>query len=304
MDDSLELINESLSEELVSDDYIMERLRRRTKVLSILRRLLKPAYWRIRQTLRLTPSGEPETLYRLRNQAPTRSKLFPFSWGRLKYANIGQLAAQYEEIFVQRQYAFTPKRPAPVIIDCGGNIGVSAIWFKLNYPSCNLVVYEADPDLASVIRQNLREARLYDVAVRNEAVWIDSGSVSFEKSGDDSGRIVANGGSHVASVDISAELPDQVDLLKLDIEGAEYPVLQKLCETGAIQQVDCLVCEFHVYRDRIDDLLKTLTLLRKSGLQLSMTSAAVPWIGLADEAPFKVIARNQILMEVFAWRSE
>jgi hypothetical protein len=106
-------------------------------------------------------------------------------------------------------------------------------------------------------------------------------------------------------MDLSECLPECVDLLKLDIEGSEFQVLDRLCSTGKIQRVRRLVGEFHVWRDRTDDLLQTLARLRASGMQLSMKAAAVPWIGLADvAAPFEVIDRNHVLMEVFAWRTD
>jgi hypothetical protein len=65
-----------------------------------------------------------------------------------------------------------------------------------------------------------------------------------------------------------------------------------------------LVCEFHVWRERTDDLLEILKRLKASGMNLSMTAGAVPWIGLAnEEAPFEVIKQKHVLMEVYAWRT-
>ena len=95
-----------------------------------------------------------------------------------------------------------------------------------------------------------------------------------------------------------------MDLLKLDVEGAEFAILKKLCATGAIQCVRRLICEFHVYRERTDDFLQALSNLRKSGMNLSITGDAVPWIGLADEsAPFDVINKNHVLIMAYAWRA-
>jgi hypothetical protein len=40
-------------------------------------------------------------------------------------------------------------------------------------------------------------------------------------------------------------------------------------------------------------------------MQFSMKAATVPWLGMADtEAPFEVVKRKQVLMEVFAWRAD
>ena len=277
----------------------------------VLESILRHAYWRLRNALGLSPAHDAETRFRLRQRMQGRSAStwqagsFRFRWGQLNYVHAGQLHSQFEEIFVRRQYAFTSDRPDPVIVDCGGNIGLSAIWFKLTYPRCQLTVFEADSDLAQLSLENVRRAGFEDVQVRCAAVWNANETVRFRKTGDDSGRVVLDGSATFHAVDLSDCLPDRVDLLKLDIEGAEFPVLDRLCETGTIRRVRHLICEFHVWRDKTGDLLRTLAKLRANGMQLSLTAAPVPWIGLADEdAPFERVRRNHVLMEVFAWQSQ
>jgi len=270
--------------------------------------MLKNLYWNARKTLGFPVRHNAEILYWLRQQPelPNGSKTgsFRFPWGNFEYVSAGQLRAQFEEIFVGRQYAFSSSTANPVIIDCGGNVGLSAVWFKLNYPQCRLTVYEADPDLAEIVQANLTRAGFDHVPVWRQAVWVANETVAFSKTGNDSGRIVSESPTSCAAIDLSERLPDYVDLLKLDIEGAEFPVVNRLCQTGAIQRVRRLICEFHVRRDKTDDLLQTLSQLSASGMQFSMKAAAVPWIGMADtEAPFEVIKRNHVLMEVFAWRT-
>ena len=268
---------------------------------------LRNGYWRARRIFGLSAGNDAEILYRLRRQETvlngSKSGTFRFPWGDFEYVDPKQLRVQFEEIFIGRQYAFSSDRPDPVIIDCGGNVGLSAVWFKLNYPECRLTVYEADPDLAKISEANLKRAGFEDVLIRYEAVWVANTTVAFCKTGDDSGKIVSESSTCYPAVDISEHLPNQVDLLKLDIEGAEFQVLDKLCETQAIQRVERLICEFHLWRDKTEDLLAVLTRLKGSGMQISMKAALVPWIGLAnDEAPFEAIRRNHVLMEVFAWR--
>lgn len=270
---------------------------------------IRHVLWRVRRVLGFNPADNAEALFRLKQQTDASSASawqagsFCFPWGRWDYVHAGQLRSQFEEIFIERQYAFSTDRPDPVIIDCGGNIGLSAIWFKLTYPGCRLTVFEADPDLAELSRQNLRRAGFDDVQVRSEAVWNANERVAFRKTGNDSGSIARDGTTTCSAVDLSECLPERVDLLKLDIEGAEFAVLDRLCDTGTIRRVQNLVCEFHVWRDMTDHLLRTLAKLRSKDMRLSITAAAVPWIGLADEeAPFGRIGRHHVLMEVFAWR--
>jgi FkbM family methyltransferase len=267
----------------------------------------KHAYWRMREMFERPAIENSEIIYRLQRQFRLNSgshpqRTFRFSWGDFQYVNAGNLYGQFDEIFVRRQYAVSTDTPEPVIIDCGGNVGLSAIWFKLNYPKCHLTVYEADPDLAEILRINLNNAGMSDVQLRNEAVWITNGKVAFEKTGDDSGKIAANGSARYPCVDLVERLPDRVDLLKMDVEGAEFPILTRLCETGAIQKIRRLVCEFHIWQDKTDDFLETLCLLRSNNMQFSMNAAAGPHLGLAvEESPFEIIKRKQVLMEFYAW---
>lgn len=270
-----------------------------------MRSTLKRLVWQVRQALGLRPSRQSETVYRLTrlSQHSNGPGSLSFAWGEFQFVRAGQLKAQFDEIFVQRQYAFTAGTARPVIIDGGGNVGLSAIWFKLNYPGCLLTVYEADPDLADILQLNLERAGFSDANVRREAVWIENGTVSFQTTGGDTGKIDKSGSTTVPAIDLAERIPERVDLLKLDIEGAEFAVVDRLCQTGAMQRVQCLVCEFHVWRDRMDDLLQALTHLRTSGMQVALRAVIEPWIGLADEqAPFDVVGRNQVLVEVFAWR--
>ncbi len=43
---------------------------------------------------------------------------------------------------------------------------------------------------------------------------------------------------------------EEVDLLKLNIEGGEYDVLERLIESGRINQVRCLMVQFHEWLDK------------------------------------------------------
>ena len=166
-----------------------------------------------------------------------------------------------------------------------------------------MTVYEPHPDLARIVETNLNRAGFRNVQSHRKAVWIENKLINFSKTGDDKGHVTSDGAATYPAIDLSEELPDRVDLLKLDVEGTKFAILKKLCATGAIQRVRRLICEFHVWRDRPDDFLQALSNLRKSGMNLTITSDAVPWIGLADEsAPFDVINRNHVLIMAYAWR--
>lgn len=43
---------------------------------------------------------------------------------------------------------------------------------------------------------------------------------------------------------------DRVDLMKINIEGGEYPLLERMIEIGLIERVDCLLIQFHEWLPR------------------------------------------------------
>jgi len=269
------------------------------------RKMIQTLDWRLRFALGLGARHYGELSYRInRLPEPVRPGVsFPFPWGRVEYVSVSDLRGQFSEIFVRRHYAFQSAVAEPVIIDAGGNIGMSAIWFKQEYPQSKLLVYEADPALAAVLSRNLDGAKIAGVEIRNAAVWTKDGVVSFANLGQDKGMVSAAGALQVASVDLALHLPERVELLKLDVEGAEYAIIERLCNTGAIARVRNLVAEFHVRRGDADAVIASLRRLREAGMQVTFTSTLGSWLGAADAAAaFEFVGREQALMEVFAWR--
>jgi len=263
------------------------------------------ALWRLRWALGLAYGSQAELAYRMMKLPELQPKAgrFRFRWGGIEYVSASDLRGQFFEIFVERHYAFRTAAKQPVIVDAGGNIGMSAIWFKQNYPESTLTVYEADPSLSAVLTRNLASANIFAVDVQNAAVWIKDGFVAFDNLGQDKGTVNPAGAIQVRAIDLALHLPERVDLLKMDVEGAEYAIVERLCVTGAIMRVQNVVAEFHVRRTDIDSVITTLGLLRQSGMQVTLTSALGPWLGTADAAsPFEIVGNNQVLMEVYAWR--
>lgn len=58
-----------------------------------------------------------------------------------------------------------------MILDCGGNIGMSVIWFKQRYPRARITVFEADPQTADLLEENVRTLGLASVTVVQRCRW-------------------------------------------------------------------------------------------------------------------------------------
>jgi len=266
---------------------------------------LRKVNWRLRLMFGLPCADNIEILYRL-NRLPLDTpsgSTFAFPWGSVTFVSASDIRGQFTEIFYQRHYAFQTSNPEPVIVDAGGNVGMSAIWFRQNYPKAKITVYEADATIAGILHKNLAAAGIADVDVQNAAVWDQDGTVTFDNRGQDKGMVSDAGTVKVRAVDLAAHLPPRVDLLKLDVEGAEYAIIRRLVETGNFARVQNFVAEFHIRHSDMDDVAASLRLLRQAGFQVTFKAEIGPWMGEADKAsPFDIIGKKQVLAEVYAWR--
>ncbi|RJP71280.1 MAG: FkbM family methyltransferase [Ignavibacteriales bacterium] len=170
---------------------------------------------------------------------------------------------QFKEIFADENYKFNSHSSSPIIYDCGANIGLSCIYFKKLFPSSKIKAFEAEPAIAEILKNNLKDNRITDVQVITAAVWNDDKGVDFSSEGADGSSMFADGKkSRVNSIRLKdyIEKEERIDLLKLDIEGAETEVIRD-CRNN-LGNVQHLFVEYHSYvenRQTLDELLKIIT---------------------------------------------
>lgn len=89
------------------------------------------------------------------------------------------------------------------------------------------------------------------------AAWTRSGTVGFQEAGIDSS--VSNmGGQTVGCFDLAdllAAFDGEQLVVKMDVEGAEYPLLEHLHAENADARLDLLIVEWHGDDDERDRLL-------------------------------------------------
>jgi FkbM family methyltransferase len=273
-----------------------------------MRRPLRTAFWRVKERLAVPPATAVETETRLAWLAARTPRYSPgefrFPFGRLRYVDALSLRYQYVDIFVQRGYDFRCSRADPTILDCGSNVGLSVIAFKRRYPKARITAFEADPTIADVLASNLSTAGAEDVIVVKAAAWVRPGTVKFTRDGADSGRVDAGGGQDVQAVRLADFVGERVDMLKLDIEGAEYAVIEDLCESRKIERVDRIVCEFHGRPADKSGFARVLTRLMDAGFTFSVGAArcAPDLAGPVDPTPFAFAHDGKFLAQLYAWR--
>lgn len=181
---------------------------------------------------------------------------------------------QYKEIFVDEFYRFATPQPAPVIFDCGVNVGTSVLFFRKNYPNARIVAFEADAGIADFFAKNLAQNGVTGVELVRKAVWTDDGGVDFGSDGADGASVFApTAKTRAPSLRLRDRLlaEERIDLLKMDIEGAEAFVLPD-CR-GALGRVQNIFVEYHAYPDQPQNLGEILEILRESGFRYYLNSA-------------------------------
>ncbi|MFT4035554.1 MAG: FkbM family methyltransferase [Patulibacter sp.] len=154
------------------------------------------------------------------------------------------------QVFGEEEYR-DPKLCDPkLIIDAGSHIGGAVRYFAARYPSARIIALEASPTTFAALQANT--ADLPQVETRHCALAAQSGTLTlFEYDGLSSSGSTLTGGDHSRAVEVPAiglddlldELDEPVDLLKFDIEGAEFDVFSASRPTP--DRVRNLVGEMH-----------------------------------------------------------
>lgn len=229
---------------------------------------------------------------------------FRFPFGRVRYLDALSLLGQYCGIFVDRGYDVIGLGDAPNIIDCGGNIGLSVIWFKRRYPRATITVYEADPAVAALLEHNVKALGLGSVTVIRAAVGDSRGRVAFTSDGIDGGRVTDEGSVSVESVRLSDSIREPVDILKIDVEGSEFSLIEDICASGRIALVKTVMCEIHGRNEARDQFARLWTNLSSAGFHITVNRATnAEWLpGSAEPSPFPAVASAKFVMDLYAWR--
>lgn len=190
----------------------------------------------------------------VRDSAPGREVDVEILGHPMRGFNAGTLSYLFNEVFLTDEYRFPSAVKDPVIVDCGANIGFSVLYFKRLFPAARIHAFEANPHVLRLLEHNIRTNKLDGVHVHAAALADKDGEIPFF-FGDDPGTLLGSvrqdrGGMQevrVPAVRLSttlAELP-RVDLVKMDVEGAEWGILDDLVRSGTLARPQRYIIEYH-----------------------------------------------------------
>jgi FkbM family methyltransferase len=180
---------------------------------------------------------------------------------------------QYQEIVRKRQYLFETDSSAPFVVDCGANIGMSVLYFKSLYPEARVLGFEPDPRAFACLRENVTGNALLGVRIENAAVASIEGDTDFFYDRADPASLrmsivrerMPKDRRTVRAVRLSRFLDEEVDFLKLDVEGAELDVIGELADAGKLRLVRQMLVEYHHHIVRTEDRFSRLLALLEEG---------------------------------------
>lgn len=174
----------------------------------------------------------------------------------LFFSTYESMFAMFNEIFGHEVYAFKADNHAPIIIDCGSNIGLATLYFKTLYPKATVVCFEPCPETFAILEKNIISNELSNVTIHNKAAHSHETEIPFYVSSHN----IAHGGwsvkaeinlkhtvheKMIQAIPLSQYITEPIDLLKIDIEGAEIPVLDELAHSGKLALIKQIILEYH-----------------------------------------------------------
>lgn len=173
----------------------------------------------------------------------------------------------YREIFQEQLYRFNPVGSGKLILDCGANMGLSVVYFALNYPDHKILAFEPDESIYNILEENVHSFGLKNVELKKQAVWVRNEQLKFYTDYGMGSR--ANLGyknqepKFVNAVPLKDYLTTDVEFLKIDIEGAEEEVLNDCVDQ--LKNVKHLFFEYHNDVRRSQTLHQLLALIKECG---------------------------------------
>jgi FkbM family methyltransferase len=175
----------------------------------------------------------------------------------------------YDEIFRKEIYSF-PAPESATIIDCGANIGLATVYFKKKFPQANVLAFEPDPEIFTILTQNIKAAHCTEGTTLIQACLSDSvGETTFYRDGADGGTSVTSTTNTeqvtVPTVRLRDYITQPVDFLKIDIEGSEYTVLKDSLDV--LPLVKNIFVEYHSFSNEEQNFDLILKILRDAGFR-------------------------------------
>lgn len=205
-----------------------------------------------------------------------------------------------KEIFIDEVYKLKDDKRPIQIIDCGANIGLSVLYFKSRNINANIIAFEADPFIFSLLKHNIEVYNYKGIELINAVVWKEDTTLHFSSEGSVGGKIESLETSksvQISALRLKKYLNQKIHFLKIDIEGAEYEVLEDCKEL--LENVENMFIEYHCLQKEEQKLHEILQWVNDAGFKYYIKEA---WNNMSY--PFMKIYNDyyQMQLNIFCYR--
>jgi len=238
-------------------------------------------------------------LRKLPRYQPTRTSLFG---KEIELVDAHTFLSGVREILERGIYEFETSSDTPYIIDCGANIGLSVVYFARTFRNAEIVAFEPDPVVFECLKRNVQSFGLGNVKLYQAAVWDENTEMDFQVEGAYSGRIPMPGDVEniikVKGKRLRDFLDRKVDFLKMDIEGAEYRVIQDCGDS--LDNVNNIFVEYHSHEEEPQKLHELLRILYDRGFRYHVHEA---WTSPHPLVHRRILLGMDLQLNIFGFRS-
>lgn len=139
----------------------------------------------------------------------------------------------------------------PLIIDCGGNIGLAAVWFAVQFPGA--LIYSIEPDIGNFTLLQTNCRHYANIVPVHGAIWNRPSQVTIENPSAGAGAFrVCESTDKTDSHNVRAYTIDEIReqsgntgilIVKIDIEGGEKNLFSS--NTNWVSDTGLIVAELH-----------------------------------------------------------
>ncbi|MEL7645922.1 MAG: FkbM family methyltransferase [Anaerolineaceae bacterium] len=216
---------------------------------------------------------------RARTQAPVTLRLRRQKTSMLVRSRMDTWSVK--ETFLDRFYTRWGMEIEPrwTIVDIGAAIGEFTVYAAQQVSEGRVLAFEPNPESFALLHENLKLNSIANAQAVHAGVWSQAGKMTLNAANGEplqaqtefsgAGR---EGGEAIPVITLEQLLdeyaPEGIDLLKLDCEGAEYPILfaANPSTLGAVKRI---VMEYHDLDER-QNHRELASYLQKTGFQVGL----------------------------------
>lgn len=175
-----------------------------------------------------------------------------------------------------------PVRKTDTIVDIGANIGSFSVWAARQATKGVVYAFEPDEHNFALLQTNVERNGCHNIKLYHQAVSDQDGSISFyQQSQENNVNHTMYPDKFATKVDVASITLEtfmkrsgisKINLLKIDAEGAEYPILLSSKAT-VFRNIEKIYVEYHDYIDHGYQVSTLVTFLEHQGFVVERSNS-------------------------------